>query len=147
MLFPGDEIGGCRVVEKLGEGGMGEVYRAQQLELEREVALKVLRADETREEALRRFARETRVHMSLSHPHLVKVYGAGEDRGLRYLVLELVEGHSLRRILKTGKRFSWASASSGLAQILDALEYLESAGVVHRDLKPENILVDRHGAL
>lgn len=146
-LESGDYIGGCRIVEKLGEGGMGAVYRAHQQALGRTVALKILQGAGSADELESRFERETKIHIQLSHPHLVKVYDAGRERELRYLVLELVEGSTLRPVIRAPDRPSWETAASMFSQILEALAYLEGAGIVHRDLKPENILVDREGLL
>lgn len=146
-LQPDEMLAGFRVVEKIGEGGMGEVYRANQHALNRTVALKVLQTSDTGDELESRFDREINVHIQLSHPNLVKVYDAGRTKGFRYIAMELVEGSTLRQVIRESVEASWDRVAAQLRQILEALAYLEKSCLIHRDLKPENILVDRQGTL
>lgn len=146
MLKPGDSFAGYEIRGILGMGGMGAVFRAAQRNLEREVALKVMQdVDPTDRQSARRFVRETRIHISLNHPNLVKVLDAGVHEGRRYLVMEIVEGQALDVLLADfrGDRVEFGlRASHALTQ---AVEYLHRMGIVHRDLKPQNILLDAEG--
>ncbi len=146
----GRVIGGCRVLGLIGAGGMGSVYRARQLRLERTVALKVLLPElAAATEFRRRFEREGQALAALRHPGIVTVFDAGADGDLLYLVMELVSGSSLRRALCDARglpqRLPAGRTAPILRQLGEALAYVHQAGIVHRDLKPENILVDEHG--
>jgi hypothetical protein len=124
---------------------MGVVYRARQIELGRPVALKVLSPQLAGDpEFAERFNREARALAALSHPNIVQVYEFGREGELYYLVMELVEGTSLRDVIRAG-RAAPEAALRLVPQICDALEYAHAEGVVHRDIKPENILVDARG--
>ncbi|HEX6884409.1 MAG TPA: serine/threonine-protein kinase [Planctomycetota bacterium] len=139
-LFPALEI-----LEVLGQGGMGVVYRARQKELGRAVALKLLWTHAGPGVAVEeRFLREARALARLAHPHIVGVHDFGRAGAHLYLVLELVEGESLRQLLARG-RVEPAQALAIVAQTCAALQYAHDQGVVHRDVKPENILLDRAG--
>ncbi|MHC4990880.1 MAG: protein kinase domain-containing protein [Planctomycetota bacterium] len=133
------------VLEVLGQGGMGVVYKARQRGLDREVALKLLPpeigADPTFAE---RFGREARALARLQHPNIVMVHDCGEADGLYYLLMEYVDGVNLRRVMDGG-RIEAAKALSVVSQVCSALEYAHEEGVVHRDIKPENILMDTRG--
>jgi CHASE2 domain-containing sensor protein/tRNA A-37 threonylcarbamoyl transferase component Bud32 len=146
QVSPGDTIGGYRVEELLGRGGMGVVYRATQLELERRVALKVIVPELAHDVLFRtRFKREALAAASVDHPNVVPVYEAGEDGGLLFLAMRLVEGTNLRRILQRDGRVSPADAGRVLAQVAGALAAAHRKGLVHRDVKPANVLIDsRH---
>jgi len=126
----GTEIGPYRIEAKLGEGGMGEVWKAYDVRLNRSVALKISKAKYSE-----RFMREARAIAALNHPHICQLYDVGPD----YLVMELVEGRPLSGPLATPKAAEYA------VQILDALDAAHQKGIVHRDLKPANILVTRQG--
>ena len=134
------------VVEALiGQGGMGAVYRARQKRLDRAVALKILPAELGRDPAFAgRFEREALALARLNHPNLVTIHDVGRAGEWCYLVMELVEGATLREVLRTG-RLSPREALAVIPQLCDALQYAHDAGVVHRDIKPENILLDRRG--
>jgi serine/threonine-protein kinase len=127
--------------EKIGEGGMGLVYRAEDVQLRRSVALKVLKPETMSDaETRRRFLREARTAAALAHPGIATVYEVGEDRGVAYLAMELVQGRSLRELIVG----SGLDVLRGIAITLDvarALAHAHSKGIVHRDLKPENVLV------
>lgn len=132
-----------RIVEVIGRGGMGTVYRGVQLSISREVAIKVLRAElADREVALERFFREAKVISSLSHPNIVRLIDFGQDRDhdVLYLAMELVQGYNLAEIIRAG-RLRVSVALDVLYQACGALTEPHAAGVIHRDLKPDNILL------
>ncbi len=132
--------GRYRIESRLGEGGLGCVYRAQHLKLDRAVAVKVLRADLRAVEALhQRFEREVRTLSSLAHPNIVTITDYGEVSGLPYLVMELAEGTELGALI--GARLSGERVLAIIRQILSSLAYAHARDVVHRDLKPANVIV------
>jgi ankyrin repeat protein/predicted Ser/Thr protein kinase len=131
--------------QALGRGGMGIVYRARHARLDRLVAIKVLLPTKVEPDEMReRFEREAKALAQLQHPNIVTVHDYGEAEGYPYLVMEFVDGASLRDILESGK-FSPEEALALVPDVCDALSYAHEKGVVHRDIKPENILVDRDG--
>ncbi len=146
------------IVELLGRGGMGAVYKARQKSLNRLVALKILLPETNRDPSFaERFLREARALARLTHPHIVAVYDFGEaapvgddagapSRGdaLFYILMQYVDGVNLRQMIRT-KSISPSAAMALVPQICDALEFAHEEGIVHRDIKPENILVDRRG--
>ncbi len=133
------------VLELLGQGGMGAVYKARQPHLDRLVALKVLPAEAGQDPSfVERFTREARALARLSHPHIVSVYDFGQADGLYYFLMEFVDGVNLRQLMQAGP-LQPRQALQIIPQICDALEYAHDQGVVHRDIKPENILLDRKG--
>lgn len=139
-LNPGVLLGPYTILSLLGKGGMGEVYRARDPRLGREVAIKVLPDSLTLdEEALRRFKREAKSLGAISHPAIVTVYDVGHDQGIFYVVLELLHGETLRSYLSRGK-LSEDKAFQFAVGIGEGLSAAHSKGVIHRDLKPENIL-------
>ena len=133
------------ILDLLGQGGMGAVYKARQLKLDRFVALKVLPIEWGRDPAFaERFQREARALAKLNHPHIVGVHDFGEAGGHFYLLMEYVDGANLRRVLQGGP-LDARLALRIIPQICDALQYAHEEGVVHRDIKPENILLDARG--
>jgi serine/threonine-protein kinase len=144
MLSPGTRLGTFEVLGPLGAGGMGEVYRAADTRLKREVALKILpeafAADPGR---LARFEREARILASLNHPGLAAIYGLEQEGPIRYIVMELVPGETLDE--KLARRIPLREALLIARQIAEALEAAHEKGVVHRDLKPSNIKVTPAG--
>ncbi|MFT5408706.1 MAG: tRNA A-37 threonylcarbamoyl transferase component Bud32, partial [Verrucomicrobiales bacterium] len=146
-LAAGDTLGGVEILAPLARGGMGVVYKARQPKLNRVVAIKVIDAKLAGvPEFTQRFEREARALAVLNHPNVVQVFDHGHEDGLCYLVMEWVDGASLREILTAG-HLSVDDALRYVPQICDALEYAHAQGVVHRDIKPENILIDREGQL
>jgi serine/threonine protein kinase/Tol biopolymer transport system component len=141
----GTRLAGFEIIDKLGAGGMGEVWRARDEQLGRIVAIKVLPADLHADPDRRaRFEIEARALAALNHPNIVSVYGAGEHEGRSYIVSELVEGESLRAVLDRG-RVPFRKVVSMAVQIAEAMAAAHAAGIVHRDLKPENIMVTPDG--
>ena len=136
-LAPGDRVGVYEVVAALGYGGMGEVYRARDTQLGRDVALKVPRASR-RTDLVARLERESRLLASLNHPNVAAIYGLAESRGIPALVLELVEGPTLAERLQGG-RIPVDEAIGIASQIAAALEAAHARGIAHRDLKPANV--------
>src|SRR5689334_6456749 len=142
-MAPGSDIAHYRVTAKLGEGGMGEVWRATDTKLNRDVAIKILPEAFAREsDRMARFEREAQVLASLNHPNIAAIYGV-EDRAL---VMELVEGLTLADRISQGP-MPLEEALAVAKQIADALEYAHERGVVHRDLKPANIKVTPEGSV
>jgi len=141
----GTKLGPYVVADQLGVGGMGEVYRATDTRLERQVAIKVLPDRVAGDgEALRRFQREAKAVSRLNHPHVCTLHDVGEQDGIHYLVMELVEGETLSRRLARG----WLPVDQALhvaGQIADALATAHRAGIVHRDLKPGNVMLTKSG--
>jgi hypothetical protein len=139
-LFPQLEI-----LASLGRGGMGAVYRARQPRLDRLVALKILARDKERDPRFaERFTREARALARLNHPNIVTVYDFGEAAGHFYLLMEYVDGLSLRQLLQAG-RMPPQQALAIVPKICEALQFAHEHGIVHRDIKPENILLDKTG--
>ena len=142
-MSPQQQIAHYRIVSKLGEGGMGAVYRATDTKLNRDVAVKVLPESFAGDpDRMARFQREAQVLASLNHPNIAAIYGVEE----RALVLELVEGSTLAERIESGP-MAMEEALPLIGQLIDALEYAHEKGIVHRDLKPSNIKLARDGRL
>lgn len=140
------EIPGYRIIEKIGEGGYANVYRAEQVQLHREVALKILKhGDDDHERRVAEFMSEARVAARLSDPRLVQIYDVGESAGNHYLSMELVEGGSLARKLRRDGPMPWQEVIRLLRDVGGALKAAHAAGLVHRDVKPGNILLTKNG--
>jgi tRNA A-37 threonylcarbamoyl transferase component Bud32 len=139
-LFPAYEI-----LELIGQGGMGAVYKARQVSLDRLVALKILPPQVGRDPAFaERCRREARALARLSHPHIVAIHDSGEVGGLFYFVMEYIDGINLRQAMRSAQ-LAPDQALAIVPQVCDALQYAHDEGVVHRDIKPENLLLDRRG--
>src|SRR5262245_61325372 len=146
-LSPGAPFGAYEILAPLGAGGMGEVYRARDLKLQRDVALKVLPDALARDADRRaRFEREAHVLAALNHPGIAAIYGVAENRGVTALVLELVEGLTLEQHL-AGRALPLEETTAIARQIAEALEAAHEAGIVHRDLKPANIKLRPDGSV
>jgi len=146
-LSPGSRLGNFEVLELIGRGGMGEVYRATDTKLHREVALKVVAREFAEDPGwLSRFQREARMLASLNHPNIAAIYGLEESGGQYAIAMELVEGVSLAARMAKGRIPVPESLNIAL-QIAEALEYAHEAGVVHRDLKPANVRLRHDGVV
>lgn len=138
-------FGQLEILELVGKGGMGAVYKARQPGLDRLVALKILPPDIGDDPAFaERFTREARALARLNHPHIVGVYDFGQNDGLYYFVMEFVDGVNLRQAIHSGS-LQTKDALAIVPQICDALQFAHDEGIVHRDIKPENILIDKKG--
>jgi non-specific serine/threonine protein kinase len=141
-LEPGSTLSGFRIDSQIGRGGMGVVYRATQLSLDRHVALKLIAPEIAAEQRFReRFLREAQLAASLEHPHLLPVYEAGEVEGTLFVALRLVEGCSLADLLGREGVLNAKRAVRLFAQVCSALEAAHGAGLLHRDIKPANVLI------
>lgn len=143
----GQTLGNYRIEERLGTGGMGEVYRAVHLRLKRTVAIKVMHAALASDDTFQaRFLREAQSAAALSHPNIVEVYDFGEQDGSSYLVMELVPDGSLRTLLRqraSGRGWSLELGLDLVCQVAEGLAYAHARGMVHRDIKPDNLLLER----
>jgi serine/threonine protein kinase/tetratricopeptide (TPR) repeat protein len=144
-LGPGARLGAYEVVSFVGGGGMGEVYRARDTRLGREVAVKVLTAEFARDPlSAERFRREAQTASTLSHPHICTIHDTGEDGGQLYLVMELLDGQTLQQIIETAP-LPPSRVIELAAQLADGLDAAHERGIVHRDLKPANVMVTSRG--
>ena len=142
-LAPGSALGPYTLRAELGRGGMGEVYRAHDTRLDRDVAVKVLPAAVADDpEALARFEREAKAIAALSHPNVLSIYDVGRERGVSYVVTELLDGDTLRVRLEGGA-LPPRKAIAYATQLVDGLAAAHARGIVHRDLKPENVFITR----
>lgn len=138
--------GRYEIISELGGGGMARVYRGQDRLLNRSVTIKILREQYASDkEFLTRFQREAQAVASLSHPNVVSIYDVGQDDGLHYLIMEYVEGRSLKDLISERAPLPPLEAIDIALQICDALEHAHENGVIHRDIKPHNILITRNG--
>lgn len=144
-LTSGTKLGPYVIQSAIGAGGMGEVYRARDTRLNRDVAIKILPASFSADpDRLQRFAQESRAAAALNHPNILSIYDIGEDRGAPYVVSELLEGESLRERLRPGAVSSRKAIDYG-QQIAKGLAAAHEKGIVHRDLKPENLFITSDG--
>ena len=142
MIGPGSRLGRFVILQKLGEGGMGAVFRARDSADGSTVAIKVLHPDEARRpRAQRRFAKEARLLAEVNNPYVTNLVEVNEDGGVHYLVLEFVDGTSLAQWLVHRGRLDEPTALGIMADIARALDFAHGRGIVHRDVKPENILL------
>lgn len=139
-------LGSYTILEKIGQGGMGAVYKARHRTMDRVVALKTLPPETTESDgAVKRFRREVRAAAKLTHANIVTAYDAGEADGLHFLVMELVEGKDLTRLVREQAPLPVKNAVHYILQAARGLEYAHTEGLVHRDVKPANLLIDRSG--
>lgn len=138
-------MGNYVILDKLGEGGMGQVYKAQHKRMERIVALKMLPPSATKStDAIKRFLREVKAAARLSHPNVVTAYDADEAQGVHFMVMEHVEGQDLGKVVKERGPLPLNMAVNLLTQVAKGLQYAHEQGVIHRDIKPGNLLLDSH---
>src|SRR5438034_3826224 len=131
-----ERIGKYRVVERIGRGGMGMIFKAHDPVLQRLVALKVISPEvEVTDELRARFFREAQACAKLNHPNIVTVYDMGEDDGLLFIVMELLEGEELRRLITQGTRLGLEDKLAIMLQVCSGLHYVHQKGIVHRDMK------------
>src|SRR5881296_2149849 len=134
------------IVQQLGEGGMGEVYLARDRELDRDVALKVIRLDLSSHPAiLERFKREIQLSSNITHKNILRVYDLGEASGVKFLTMQYVDGQDLAAMMRRDGRLPLPRAVDIFRQICEGLQAAHEQGVIHRDLKPQNILIDGRG--
>lgn len=147
QLSPGTTIGSrYEIVRLLGQGGMGAVYQAQDRELERQVAIKIVRSDmAANPEILRRFKQELILARQITHKNVIRIFDLGQADGFKFITMEYIEGENLQSILRQKKKLEPAEAANIMAQVCRALEAAHAEGVIHRDLKPQNIMVDKSG--
>src|SRR5206468_3783237 len=146
MVAVGTRLGPYEIVAPLGAGGMGEVYRAKDAKLGREIAIKVLPASVAEDKGRRqRFEQEARSASALNHPNILTIYDIGEADGALYIAMELVEGKTLRELVASGEPVPTRKLLDIAVQTAEGLSKAHTAGIVHRDLKPENLMVSRDG--
>lgn len=144
----GRQLQHFRIEQMIGRGGMGTVYRAHDQSLDRPVALKVVDASMVQDPTLReRFVREARAQGRLSHPHVVQIHSIGEQDGLSFFAMEIVEGESLEELILRGEPLDWQRALELMIEVASALKLAQGHGIIHRDIKPSNLLVDAAGAV
>src|SRR5712692_6689295 len=144
-IAPGTKLGRYEIRSKIGEGGMGEVYLAEDTRLHRKVALKILPADVVaNEDRMRRFNQEATAAASLNHSHIAHIYEIGEHEGTHFIAMEYIEGDTLREKIHR-ERTELRKLLRYLQQVAEGLAKAHSANIVHRDLKPDNIMITREG--
>src|SRR5574337_1351993 len=144
---PGQVLGGrYEILQLLGEGGMGAVYKARDLALDRVVALKVIRPEyASHPEILRRFKQELILARQVTHKNVIRIFDLGEADGIKFITMDYIEGRDLRHLLSERGKLPPGEAVGIIRQICHGLEAAHTEGVVHRDLKPQNIMVDAAG--
>ena len=147
MLSNGQIIGGrYKIVKSIGEGGMANVYLAEDTILDRKVAIKVLRGDLADDEKfIRRFQREAQSVANLSHPNIVEVYDVEEEEGQHYIVMEYIEGKTLKQLLQKRGALTLSEVIDIMLQLTDGLAHAHEAYIIHRDIKPQNIMIQDDG--
>jgi serine/threonine protein kinase len=144
----GFAIGHYKVLERLGSGGMGNVYLCEHKVMRKRVAIKVLATVSAENpESLKRFYREARAAAALDHPHIVRAHDVGKEEKLHYLVMDYVDGNSLEYIVRTHGPMDFRRAAHYVAQAATGLQFAHATGLVHRDIKPANLILDRTGTV
>lgn len=149
MITKGQKINGrYEIIRSIGEGGMANVYLGYDTILDRNVAIKVLRGDLSNDEKfVRRFQREALSASSLAHPNIVEMYDVGEDEGTYYIVMEYVEGKTLKQLLKKRGTLTLSEAIDIMSQLTDGMAHAHDSYIIHRDLKPQNIMIRDDGQI
>ncbi len=149
MITKGQKINDrYEVIRSIGEGGMANVYLGYDTILDRNVAIKILRGDLSSDEKfVRRFQREALSASSLSHPNIVEMYDVGEDDGIYYIVMEYIEGQTLKQLLKRRGSLTLSEAIDIMLQLTDGMSHAHDAYIIHRDLKPQNIMIEDDGQI
>jgi len=149
LLEPGDLLGGrYEILQLLGEGGMGAVYKARDRELDRPVALKLIRPELAASSAmLARFKQELLLSRQVTHKNVIRIYDLGDADGVKFITMEFVEGRDLRSLIQEKKKFSPEESVEIMQQVCQALEAAHAVGVIHRDLKPQNIMREDGGRI
>ncbi len=143
-LAPGTVFAGCRIDDVINHGDMGIVYRAEELALQRPVALKLILPEYSSEERFReRFRRESRIAAAIDHPHVIPIFDAGEEDGLLYIMMRLVHGTDMRAVIAAEGHLEPRRAASIVQQVGSALDAAHARGMLHRDVKPSNVLLAR----
>jgi len=144
----GQMVGGCQVLDEIGQGGMGVIYRARQVSLDRIVAMKVL-AEHLVHDAIfvQRFQREARAIARVNHPNILQVYDVGNQGDIHYMIMELVDGSSLAEQLETRGTLPWQEATNVIRQGAEGLDAAGQAGIIHRDVKPDNLMITKRGVV
>ena len=147
MMEPGYAVAGrYKIIQPIGEGGMANVYLAQDLILDRQVAVKVLRLDLRNDpDTVRRFTREALATTELNHPNIVSIYDVGEENSMQYIIMEYVKGTDLKKYIVEHFPIPYQRVIDIMTQILSAVQNAHAHNIIHRDLKPQNILVDEDG--
>ncbi len=147
MITKGQKINDrYEIIKSIGEGGMANVYLAHDLILDRDVAIKVLRGDLSGDEKfVRRFQREALAASSLSHPNIVEMYDVGEDGGTYYIVMEYINGKTLKQLIKKRGALSLSECVDIMLQLTDGVDHAHASYIIHRDLKPQNIMIQDNG--
>ena len=142
----GREVAGCTLLRRLGAGALGVVYAADQKVMERQVAIKMLSSKAASEpETVARFQREAKLAAQINHPNVASVFDCGQERGVHFLLMELVEGGTFANLIEEHGKLTWHDTLAYGLQIAKALESLHSQGIIHRDIKPANVLITYEG--
>ena len=149
MITKGQKINDrYEIIQTIGEGGMANVYLAHDIILDRNVAIKVLRGDLAGDEKfVRRFQREALAASSLSHPNIVEMYDVGEDNGTYYIVMEYIEGKTLKQLIKKRGALTLSECIDIMLQLTDGVDHAHASYIIHRDLKPQNIMIQDNGEI
>ena len=147
MITKGQKINDrYEIIKSIGEGGMANVYLAHDVILDRDVAIKVLRGDLSGDDKfVRRFQREALAASSLSHPNIVEMYDVGEDNGTYYIVMEYINGKTLKQLIKKRGALSLSECVDIMLQLTDGVDHAHASYIIHRDLKPQNIMIEDNG--